>query len=246
MKKVAIAALGAGFAVTCVAQGIITAPMTEEALKRTGGRIVKPDTQKGEIVVVNAQKTAEAKWVESSAAQLAATTLFKVSTKTGTFDLRNPQLAGNATLFVVDDAALPMSLVAPEAHWAAVNVAPLKSEKPAFFEMRVRKEIARTFALLCGGANSRFPAAIVGAVSNVGDLDQFGTDKLPADVIAHFPAYMSAFGATPARLATYINACRQGWAPAPTNDYQKAIWDREYAIPAKPIKIRHVKTDTKK
>lgn len=27
------------------------------------------------------------------------------------------------------------------------------------------------------------------------------------------------------RRATYKQACREGWAPAPTNDYQRAIWE---------------------
>ena len=36
---------------------------------------------------------------------------------------------------------------------------------------------------------------------------------------------------------TYKNACEQGWAPAPTNDIQKAIWDKVHAVPKNPMKI---------
>jgi len=32
-------------------------------------------------------------------------------------------------------------------------------------------------------------------------------------------------------------ACQEGWAPAPTNDIQKAIWNEVRQLPAKPIKI---------
>lgn len=46
---------------------------------------------------------------------------------------------------------------------------------------------------------------------------------------------------TPAEIQTYRNACRQGWAPAPTNDYQKAIYERMQADkergPSKPLTI---------
>ena len=36
----------------------------------------------------------------------------------------------------------------------------------------------------------------------------------------------------PLRKAQYIVAAREGWAPAPTNDIQKAIWDRVKAARA--------------
>ena len=44
-------------------------------------------------------------------------------------------------------------------------------------------------------------------------------------------------GVTPARKGIYEAACQQGWAPAPTNDIQKAIWDKVHAVPATPMKI---------
>ena len=36
---------------------------------------------------------------------------------------------------------------------------------------------------------------------------------------------MSGQGMQPFRRTTYRNAVREGWAPAPTNDAQRAIWD---------------------
>ena len=37
--------------------------------------------------------------------------------------------------------------------------------------------------------------------------------------------------------ATYREACREGWAPPPTNDLQRAIWEETRKLPEKPIKI---------
>ena len=48
---------------------------------------------------------------------------------------------------------------------------------------------------------------------------------------------MRAYGVTPGNIETYETACCQGWAPTPTNDLQKAIWDKVHAIPATPMKI---------
>jgi hypothetical protein len=54
---------------------------------------------------------------------------------------------------------------------------------------------------------------------------------------------MKPLGVLPAQRATYLKACEEGWAPAPTNDVQKAIWDKVHAMPTEPIKI---KPETKK
>ena len=57
------------------------------------------------------------------------------------------------------------------------------------------------------------------------------------DMVKRAEKYMEKCGVTPLRIATYRQACREGWAPAPTNDVQKAIWDKVHAIPKSPMKI---------
>ena len=39
-------------------------------------------------------------------------------------------------------------------------------------------------------------------------------------------------------FASYRTACQQGWAPAPTNDAQRTIWQEVHQIPDKPITIK--------
>ena len=51
-------------------------------------------------------------------------------------------------------------------------------------------------------------------------------------MVGLYAAYLGALGVVPAETATYRQACREGWAPAPTNDVQRAIWDRYRAAPA--------------
>ena len=198
-------------------------------LEHTGGKIVRPGTKMGEIVYVNCQNRAERTLLDESAAYFTEQAKFNISVKDGSFDFRNPQIQGNASLFVIDDESLPPILVAPESRWAMVNVAPLAKgagEKPAFFQARVKKELTRGFAMLCGASNSGYPDALTGGISNTAQLDKFADARLPVDVIARFAPYMQPFGATPAVITTYRKACKEGWAPAPTNDYQKAIFEQ--------------------
>ena len=44
----------------------------------------------------------------------------------------------------------------------------------------------------------------------------------------------------------YLVAVQEGWAPQPTNDVQKAIWDKVHALPTEPIKIKPEEKKTEK
>ena len=209
----------------------------ERIMAITGGRLAKPGTQRGEVAVVDCQKSADRAWLEESIAYFSKCSRFNVTLSQGEFDVMKPQVKGSLSLFVVDDARLPSVLAAPDDRWALVNVAKLRSDKQPFFKARVQKELSRAFAILCGAFATTFPQALPGAVAKVEDLDAFVDPSLPMDVLSRFPGYTKAFGVTPAVITTYRNACLQGWAPPPTNDYQKAIWDKVHAVPAKPMKI---------
>lgn len=211
----------------------------DEGLRRTGGSIEKPGSQKGEIVYVNCQSAAKSEWLSSSIDYFTKQTKFKITLRDGEFSWPNPKIQGSLSLYIVDVEGLPAILCAPEDRWAMVNVASLKSEKTAFFEARVKKELTRGFAYLCGAANSRYPNALTGGITGVDVLDKAADARLPVDVIERFRKYVEAFGVTPLRHTAYINACRQGWAPAPTNDYQKTIWEQVHSIPDKPITIEY-------
>lgn len=207
-------------------------------LEHTGGKIARPNMQKGEVVFVNCQKRMPQAWIDEVIGYAADVTHFKIGGRAGAFDLAAPKVEGNATLFVIDDEKMPAILVAPEDRWAFVNVATLAKEKrPAYFQARAKKQLVRVFALLCGASNSQFPLCLTRGIVNEADLDKNLSYALPVDVIQRFKPYMETLGVAPEVLTTYRNACQEGWAPAPTNEYQKAIWDKVHAMPTKPIKI---------
>ena len=208
-------------------------------LQKTGGYLNKPGTQRGEICYINCQSRAPLSWINESIAYFGKETKFKISLReNGSFDLNNPKIEGNATLFIIDDAALPAILVAPENRWAFVNIAPIaKEQRPAYFEARVKKELTRGFSFLCGATNSQFPRALTRGIVDHADLDKNPDFGLPIDVLQRFRTYMETLGVQPAVVATYRKACQEGWAPAPTNEYQKAIWEKVRSIPAEPMRI---------
>ena len=75
------------------------------------------------------------------------------------------------------------------------------------------------------------------SATSVQELDSM-QPFIPVDVFDKIDASAKKRGLRPEILANYYEACEQGWAPAPTNDIQKAILDKVHAIPANPIKIK--------
>ena len=99
----------------------------------------------------------------------------------------------------------------------------------------------RTFALLCCGGLSMQEDNLL-HVAKLEDAYNL-KDVLPHDVVNRQLKYLAGMNVTPRVRVTYKKACEEGWAPAPTNDIQKAIWDKVHAMPTAPIKI---KPETKK
>ena len=141
-------------------------------------------------------------------------------------------------LLVTDDPSLPASLVAVEAQWAIMNIAALEkgAATPEVTRIRARNEFTRVFCMLCGGFSSQFKAPLTNFVVGIDDLDSCLADP-PVDVNARLRDYLDLRGIKPERRVTYRQACREGWAPAPTNEVQRAIWEKVHAIPAKPMRI---------
>lgn len=210
--------------------------------KRNGGMLKRPGTQKGVVYYVNAQKRAPVAWLKQNAAVFADSIKIAIEVKDGTFEFPNPAVQGNATLFVVYDETLPPILLAPESRWCMVNVASLAKgteQRPQFFAARVQKELTRAFSLLAGAQTSNYPNSLLGCVTKLEDLDLFADCVLPVDIIGRFVPYLDGYGVKPYVLSTYRKAVQEGWAPAPTNDVQKAIWQQVHQIPDKPITIEY-------
>ena len=211
---------------------------------RVGGLLRRPGTPSGRIAIVNAQKVVP---VDEFKATYAKNTVrvkgvdywaeaVDVSIETAAAEKKRhgAQLA----VFIVDSKTLPMSLVAPEECWAIMNIRPLVDGNvdKALAAHRAKNEFARVLGILCGGASSQFPSAIMNGVSKPADLNGC-TDELPVDVTAKIPQYLEKRGVKGERITSYQKACREGWAPQPTNDVQRTIWNETRELPAKPIKI---------
>ena len=150
-----------------------------------------------------------------------------------------------AVISVIDLPGWPSLLVAPEDGWVQINVAALAKDDPApeLLEKRMKQELWRAFVLLFGGGNSAMMHGdLMRPINSLKDLDEkqnLAPGPEPFNVVLDGAR---ARGITPIYRTTYRQACVEGWAPAPTNDFQKAIFERVKSDkergPAKPIGIQ--------
>ena len=221
-------------------------------MMRTGGFIVRPGTQLGKVVYVNGQKRVPQEVIEKQTSLLSEILCVRIEMVPGDgkFSLgdvarRKKELGANAVIFFADDPSLEDTmLVAPETGWAVVNFAAIAKDGPDEEHLRKRaiRETWRSFAHLLGAADSNEPKCVLRPVSSPGDLDDLFAECFCPEPLDKISRHLRAIGVDPAERKTYKRACEEGWAPAPTNEFQKVIWEKVKADkergPTNPITIQ--------
>ena len=232
---------GAAFGATNRMEAVREAIALRE--RQTGGVLTRPGTDEGRIAFVNCQEKFGQNALEDIVRQLGRLSRLNIISVKGKKELDPSEVcrAHGVEVAVVlsDRPGKPLMLLAPEDGWGEVNVARIPvGEK---FNAGCCKELLRAFGLLCGGGLSMQQGNILSEVRLEKTYDLQNT--LPQDVTVRQLKYLAEMGVKPQSRTTYRKACEEGWAPAPTNDVQKAIWDKVHEMPTEPIKI---KPETKK
>ena len=163
------------------------------------------------------------------------------------------QLAGNAlaegraaakescgVVMLVDGAEdAPLVTVYPEEHLALVNMTALLKGAggSGVRQDRVEKLTWRAIGHLVGCGAPDGYTCVMKPARNMAELDAMPNKFIHPATFFKARPYFDMCGVTPTRKGTYESACQQGWAPAPTNDVQKAIWDKVHKPPKSPMKI---------
>lgn len=134
---------------------------------------------------------------------------------------------------------VPTLLCAPEENWATVNVTRLLAGDPdaATLKSRIIKELWRALGYALGAANSQQQPCVMRPIRKASDLDTYPVAMVTPMPLMAMRNTMASIGFAAGGMTSYRKACEEGWAPAPTNDVQKAVWDKVHEVPKKPIKI---------
>ena len=207
-----------------------------------GGIITKP--YKGKYVyVVNGQKRVAAKDLLVKEGGIEGLFNFPVRLVDSGVKMEN----AGVIVQVNDSPTAPSLLVAPEAAWAAVNVAALATDKPKpeVLKSRIQKEVYRAFLFACGVANSEVQPCLMRTIKHAKDLDRSPVMQPGPSAVMPVMASANQLGIFERVQMTYRDACQEGWAPQPTNDVQKTIWKEVHNPPEKPLKITYDKDKQK-
>lgn len=212
--------------------------------RKTGGMVRKAGSAKGEFVVLNAQRMVPAEAVTPVVGALDKSIRVQskvVSAEGVTADNAKAEIAkaGGVLGVALVEGGGPSLLVAPEDGWAVVDVASLAKDRPdaATLAARVRKETLRAFAFVAGGAYLARGEPLMRDVRKPKDLDAADFENFGIEEIVHLRESVMSYGLVPWKQATYRVACQEGWAPQPTNEFQRVIWNEIHQLPSNPIKI---------
>lgn len=260
MKKIIIAmamvALGAAYAEEATAKPKLS---REERMKqkaaflaareaRTGGRVVKEGSGSGSFIFINAEKHVGAEYMKHMTSRIKKD--YRVNLKTA--DVADVTMKNVADVIAKNGATIGLAfvecdecpntvLLAPEQGWGIVNVKALGKDgaTPEKVRSRAMKELVRVFCMVATGSGSQYPRSLLAPMRSLQDIDGATNDLIPPDVDQRISNAIYRTGVEPYVEATYLMACKEGWAPAPTNDNQRAIWNKIHELPSDPIKIKY-------
>lgn len=235
------------FAIALAISAAITTLATDIADDELGGEITVWPKDPGKFVFINAQTAVAndviAKPIDSIASEFAIN-IQKVdgaAPDIRTIPATLKGLGAKGGIWIVNDPAMPISLVAAENGWAILNVAPLIADNldSAKLEKRIVKFVLRTFANINGiGDSTMMPACVMKQAVGVVGVDALSCASYSPEACSKIVAYLAMAGYKRCQTGTYYDACEEGWAPAPTNAIQKAIWDKVHQLPTQPLTIQ--------
>lgn len=220
---VGIVAMAAGMAAAVAGAGDVN-----------GGTVTKPFSGKV-LCVVNAQERLDGAAVERATDGLVCEMrLWREIVKPGEVVAKDIGMR----IEIVDVPGERVLLVAPGEFWAKINIRPLAADNPTAAKLasRLQKSFWRAGAFALGAGYSHYEGCLMRPILTLSDLDRAPDSPCPEPFNAMIDS-LKAAGLGVRKTVSYRQACREGWAPAPTNEVQKAIWEKAHAIPKNPIKI---------
>ena len=208
---------------------------TEAMRRRTGGSVINYATQKGEVVFLNTQKRVPAepliKRIDTMKDFFCSS--FRLKEWNKPITLANAQATldeckANAAVFIVDDPSIPVTILsAPETNWIFLNVAALAKDGADGQKImeRTRRELWRTLGYMLGN-DSVADVCVMKAVTSLKELDELGAEAPSSGPIILISRRLKSIGVMPYQRTSYSRALREGWAPMPTNEIQRAVYER--------------------
>lgn len=143
-----------------------------------------------------------------------------------------------AVILIYENADDPVETAYLQDGVMLVNMEKLKCADSKLFSRRFATEFWRSIGFVLGAYSSTTQmGSSMQALFSTHDFASLKGAGLAPMQVAAISANKSKLGIFSRNSVPYSRACREGWAPFPTNAVQKAFWEKFHAIPDRPIKI---------
>lgn len=236
MKKIAMALIVAACVAAVFAEETNAPAATPAATKRvrrprrpSAGILERPEAVPSrQIGVYNQQK-------QVADATVAAAVL--AARRQSSLPLLKDAQKAPARIDIVERDCPSALVLYPEQMKAEINVKALAADgaAPAAVAKRLQLELSRAALYVLGSGMVSYQC-LTKSIRSLPELDALSNATLSAEAITHLGAGR-ALGVEMIRYTSYERACQEGWAPAPTNEIQKQVWDRVHELPKNPLKL---------
>ena len=209
-----------------------------QRLAADGGLVVQPSTGKV-FRVVNLQKRVSVSAVRTLVDDFQR--ILRIPVEMVSAAVADEHAA--VVMTIKDDEATPTILVAPEDMWVTLNIGRLCKDNPSveILNARFSKEFWRGACMVLGAYVSMGQPCVMQPMTSLQDIDAYKPLTPTPEPFSKMLAVARKIGIQPFRRTSYRKACAEGWAPAPTNDVQRAIFEQVKADkergPTNPITI---------
>lgn len=162
---------------------------------------------KGKVAIVNACEAPSAS-LETAANKIGNLLMINIEVKKGEWKFAEAKKSleatgANAAVFVVKDAALPISLIAMEDKWGVVNADGLEDKS-------IEKEVLRVATVILGGASSKYPASSMRPVFSKEDISKKAGEIITFDSIMAIFGYLPELGIKQFKMMAKDDAIEEG------------------------------------
>jgi len=132
-----------------------------------------------------------------------------------------------AVVLIIDAGEAPSLAVFPEDRMAVINAQRVQqgAADGKVAAARMEKEIFRAVAHIAGGTDEQANSAMK-TVLAAQDLDALVATTFSPSIAMTIAQNVGKFNFSTVETVPYRVAVVRGWAPAPTNDAQRAIWEQ--------------------
>ena len=163
-----------------------------------------------------------------------------------------PDAKTGLTIKIVECDKLGSLAVMPDNAEVLINIKALMKDSPdqQRLNARICKEIWRGLVYVLGGGNTYTAKCVMKPIASLADLDAIPATAACPEAYMRITDGADKLGIKAERRCSYRQACKEGWAPSPTNDIQRKVWEKvqiekgfeaQTKDPTKPIKIKYQK-----